>query len=216
MKLYVILLIVLAVVGWVLAIALLWRQWRVKQKTTALQKRLEMYTAYLSEADQLFLQVKTDPRAIYTLTFDFIHEALSGGLEESQQAAQHFQLDIAAFILKINTPLNVLKQALGKLKPHSSKPISVKIDEIEYLIKDYANELNLITKSLSTSSDINNELQKLQTIGYERRVQWMESINREIQSLMGKEIEQQYGILYTQLKDIEPYWREQQPSGTQT
>lgn len=209
MKLYAILLIVLAVGGWVLAIVLLWQRWHTQKRTVALQKQLEAYRAYLLEADQLFQQVKTDPRAIYTLTFDFMHKALSGGLEQSQQAAQHFQADIAAFILKINAPLNDLKKALDKLKPHGSKPILLKITELEHLIKDYTNELNLITKSLSTSSDANNELQKLQTIGYERRTQWMESIHRELQSLMGKEIEQQYGSLYGQLNDVAPHWRGQ-------
>ncbi len=193
----------LAILGWLFALffgILFFRKRWLERRS---RKRLEAYTAYLAQAREILPKTKTDPRQIYSITFDFMSNALSGGEEESRLAAEKFHVDVAAFMQQMTEPLTALSRALSQLKRNSSSPIQHKIKELERLILDSSNELDMVLKSLSTSENVGEEINKLQTLGYGRRAQFMDDLHREMKQLMQQEIRVVCGDQFAKIKAFE-------------
>lgn len=193
----------LLLIGWavaaVFAFLFLRQQW-LSQRT---RQRLRVYSNYLNEVPPILASTKTDPQRIYSITFNFMSNALKGGEEEARQAAEQFHTDVAAFTKELTDPLEALGFELRRLRSNCNPTIKQKIKEIERLIQDSKNELKLVLSSISTAENVGNEINKLQTMGYGRRSQFMDDLHKEIKQAMRQEVFQQYGKLYEQLKAFE-------------
>lgn len=191
------------IIGWLLALVFaalyLRKQW-IEQRTL---QRLKIYTHYLEQVPPILQQTKTDPQRIYSITFNFMSNALSGGEAEAQQAAAQFHTDVAAFSKELSDPLEALGFELRRLRRNCNAKIKEKIKETERLIQDSKNELAIVLTSISTADKVGDEINKLQTMGYGRRSQFMDDLHKEIKQLMRQEIQQQHGKLLDQLKVFE-------------
>ncbi len=196
----------LLIIGWALAavFALLylrgqWLDWRARQ-------RLHRYTQYLSAMPPILAKTKTDPQRIYSITFHFMSNALSGGAEEAQQATEQFHGEVAAFTKELSAPLEALNTELRRLRGNCNPIIRQKIGEMERLIRDSENELQLVLSSISTTENVGDEINKLQTMGYARRSRFMDDLHQEIREEMRQEIFQHYGKKFELLKELEEKW----------
>jgi hypothetical protein len=190
----------LLIIGWALAllIGFVWMRQRWLARRT--RERLRTYTSYLEAVPPILERTKTDPQRIYSITFNFMSNALSGGEEEARQAAEQFHAEVAAFSKELTDPLEALSFELRRLRRNCNPTIKQKIKEIERLIQDSKNELDLVLKSISTADNIGDEISKLQTMGYGRRSQFMDDLHKEIKQAMQREVFAQHGKLFEQLK----------------
>lgn len=193
----------LLIIGWSFAVIFGFAWMRQRWLAQRTHKRLRLYTSYLDTVPPILARTKTDPQRIYSITFNFMGNALSGGEEEARQAAEQFHAEVAAFSKELTEPLESLSFELRRLRRNCNPTIKQKIKEMERLIQDSKNELNLVLKSISTADNIGDEINKLQTMGHGRRSQFMDDLHKEIKQAMHREVFAQHGKLYEQLKSFE-------------
>lgn len=180
-------LIILAALGWSWGIIQFFINRRNQKNDKALEKRFEVYTAYMKKSDELMEQMRTDPNMVYGITTEFMSELLSGDQDQTNNALLSFNSKLLEFTKRATQPLMILNQELNNLYLVCSNELIPKIQEYKKLTNDYNSEYQSILQTISPK-DGQDMINKLTLIGHDKRWTRLTELNTEILSLMRNEI----------------------------
>jgi hypothetical protein len=183
-----IILAVLGLLGWTWGIVQFILTRRNQKRDKALEKRLEVYSAFMNKADEISQNMRTDPNMIYGITTEFFSKIISGDEEETNKALIDFNSELIEYTRKSVQPMMILNQELNKLKLVCSDKLLPKIEQYKQLANDYSDEFQIVLNNISQTKDINITAKQLENIGHSNRTVLMADLWKEIEQLMRNEI----------------------------
>ncbi|PIV97008.1 MAG: hypothetical protein COZ16_02720 [Flavobacteriaceae bacterium CG_4_10_14_3_um_filter_31_253] len=183
-----IILAVLGLLGWTWGIVQFLLTRRNQKRDKALEKRFEVYSAFMNKADEISQNMRTDPKMIYGITTEFFSRIISGDEEEMNNALIDFNSELIEYTRKSVQPMMILNQELNKLKLVCSDKLLPKIEQYKQLANDYNDEFQIVLNKISTNKDINLTAKELENIGHSNRTVLMGELWQEIEKLMRDEI----------------------------
>jgi hypothetical protein len=179
--------IILGALGWSWGIIQFFINRRNQKNDKALEKRFEIYTAYMKKSDELMEQMRTDPNIVYGITTEFMSEILGGEQGQINDALLNFNTKLLEFTKRATQPLMILNQELNNLYLVCSNEFLPKIQEYKKLANDYNSEYQSTLQTISPK-DGQDMINKLSLIGHDNRWIRLTELNTEIFSLMRNEI----------------------------
>ena len=180
-------LIILCALGWSWGVIQFFINRRNQKNDKALEKRFEIYTAYMKKSDELMEHMRTDPNMVYGITTEFMNEILDGEQEQINDALLSFNTKLLEFTKRATQPLMILNQELNNLYLVCSNELLPKIQEYKKLAIDYNSECQTTLQTISPK-DGQDMINKLSLIGHDNRWIRLSELNSEILSLMRNEI----------------------------
>ncbi len=179
----------LGILGWIWGII----QFRLNRKyhkaDKAIEKRFEVYSNFMNQMDEISLNMRNDPNAIYGISTEFMSEILTGEEDRINNALLKFNENLLETTKKSLQSMMIVNSELNKLKLVSSEKLLPKINEYKTLVNDFTNEFQSVLNSLSTKNDLEYNAKQLQSIGHESRNIRMGELWSEIEILMRDEID---------------------------
>lgn len=188
MELKDILILVLGLLGWSWGIIQFIIDRKNQKKDKALEKRFEVYSAFMNKADEINQNLRTDPKMIYGVASEFFDRIISGDEIESNQALMDFNAKIIEFSKRSVQPTMILNQELNKLKLVCSDDLLPKIDEYKKIANDFMDEFSIVLNKISNEKDINITAKELGNIGHSERNVKMLDLWTDIEKMMRNEI----------------------------
>ena len=183
-----IILAVLGLLGWTWGIVQFILTRRNQKRDKALEKRFEVYSAFMDKADEISQNMRTDPKMIYGITTEFFSKIISGDEEETNKALIDFNAELIEYTRKSVQPMMILNQELNKLKLVCSDKLLPKIEQYKQLANDYSDEFQIVLNNISQTKDINITAKQLENIGHSNRTVLMADLWKEMEQLMRNEI----------------------------
>jgi hypothetical protein len=183
-----IILAVLGLLGWTWGIIQFILTRRNQKRDKALEKRFEVYSAFMNKADEISQNMRTDPKMIYGITTEFYAKLINGDEQEMNQALIDFNAELIEFTKKSVQPLMILNQELNKLKLVCSDKLLPKIEDYKQLANDFSDEFQIVLNRISTNKDINLTAKELENIGSSNRTVLMAELWKEMEKMMRDEI----------------------------
>ena len=183
-----IILATLGLLGWAWGIVQFVLTRRNQKKDKALEKRFDVYSAFMNKSDEINQNMRTDPKMSYGITTEFYSKLINGTEQEINQTLIDFNSELIEFTRKSVQPLMILNQELNKLKLVCSDKLLPKIEQYKILANDYNDEFQIVLNRISTSKDINLTAKELENIGHSNRTTQMAELWKEIEKLMRNEI----------------------------
>lgn len=180
-------LIVIGILGWSWAIIQFFINRRNQKRDKAIEKRLEVYSAYMRKSDELMEKMRTDPNMVYGIKTELMATLLSGNEDDKNKAVLKFNSELLEFTKRSTEPLQILNQELSNLYLVCSDDLLPKIQEYKTLANDLSNDFQLVLNKISPK-DTNDMINKLNTIGQDKRALKLSELNAGIMQLMRKEI----------------------------
>lgn len=183
-----IILAVLGLLGWTWGIIQFILTRKNQKRDKALEKRFEVYSAFMNKADEISQNIRTDPKMIYGITTEFYAKLINGDEQEMNQALIDFNAELIEFTKKSVQPLMILNQELNKLKLVCSDKLLPKIEDYKQLANDFSDEFQIVLNKISTNKDINLTANELENIGHSNRTVLMTELWKEMEKMMRDEI----------------------------
>lgn len=183
-----IILAVLGLLGWTWGIIQFILTRKNQKRDKALEKRFEVYSAFMNKADEISQNMRTDPKMIYGITTEFYAKLINGDEQEMNQALIDFNAELIEFTKKSVQPLMILNQELNKLKLVCSDKLLPKIENYKQLANDFSDEFQIVLNKISTNKDINLTAKELENIGHSNRTVLMAELWKEMEKMMRDEI----------------------------
>jgi len=183
-----IILAVIGVLGWTWGIVQFILTRRNQKRDKALEKRFDVYSAFMNKSDEINQNMRTDPKMIYGITNEIYSKLINGDEQEINQALIDFNSELIEFTKKSVQPIMILNQELNKLKLVCSDGLLPKIEQYKMLANDYNDEFQIVLSRISTSKDINLTAKELENIGHSNRTTQMADLWKEIEKMMRDEI----------------------------
>lgn len=183
-----IILAVIGILGWTWGIIQFILTRRNQKRDKALEKRFDVYSAFMNKSDEINQNMRTDPKMIYGITNEFYSKLINGDEQEINQALIDFNSELIEFTKKSVQPIMILNQELNKLKLVCSNRLLPKIEQYKTLANDYNDEFQIVLNRISTSKDINLTAKELENIGHSNRTTQMADLWKEIEKMMRDEI----------------------------
>jgi len=183
-----IILAVLGLLGWTWGIVQFILTRRNQKRDKALEKRFEVYSAFMNKADEISQNMRTDPKMIYGITTEFFSKIISGDEEETNKALIDFNAELIEYTRKSVQPMMILNHELNKLKLVCNDKLLPKIEQYKQLANDYSDEFQIVLNNISQTKDINITAKQLENIGHSNRTVLMADLWKEMEQLMRNEI----------------------------
>ncbi len=183
-----ILLISLGLLGWTWGVIQFILTRKNQKRDKALEKRFEVYSAFMNKADEISQNMRTDPKMIYGISTQMFSKLLSGDENETNQALIDFNSELIEYTKRSVQPTMILNQELNKLKLVCSDTLLPKIEEYKKLANDFVDEFQIVMNNLSSNKDLNITTKQLENIGHSDRTVLMAELWKEMETLMRNEI----------------------------
>lgn len=181
-------LIGLGLLGWTWGIIQFILTRRNQKQDKALEKRFEVYSAFMNKADEISQNMRTDPKMIYGISTQMFSKLLSGDETETNQALIDFNAELIEYTKRSVQPTLILNQELNKLKLVCSDTLLPKIEEYKKLANDFVDEFQIVMNNLSSNKDLSITAKQLENIGHSNRTIQMADLWKEMEILMRNEI----------------------------
>lgn len=180
--------VIIAIVGWIWAIAqfLCKRKWQ--KKDILVSRKYDAYSQYMRKCEEINEHMRKDPQTIFSIVLDFC-EKLTKNNDDSEamnETVIEFNKELFNYIQQLSTPLSIINQELNSLLIIASKELKEKLSEQKNLIIDFSNEMQNCLNRINVKDG--NSFQILNTLGQDNRWKRFISLNDEIITLMRQEI----------------------------
>ena len=179
----------LGILGWIWGIIQFRLNRKYQKADKAIEKRFEVYSNFMNQMDEMSLNMRKNPNAIYGIPTELMTEMLTGDEKRINNALLKFNENLLETTRDSLQPMMIVNSELNKLKLVASEKLLHKITEYKALVNDYTNDFQSVLNNLSTKNDLEYNAQQLQSIGHEKRAKRMEELWTEIESLMRDEID---------------------------
>jgi len=183
-----IILAVVGLLGWVWGVIQFILTRRNQKRDKVLDKRFEVYSAFMDKMDEISQNMRTDPRMFYGVTNEFYSKLLNGNEEEVNQALIDINAELIEYTKKSLQPIMILNQELNKLKLVCSNNLLPKIEQYKQLANDFNDEFQIVLNRLSVNQDINITAREMENIGHDSRTTLLTNLWKEIEEMMRDEI----------------------------
>jgi hypothetical protein len=178
--------ITIGILGWSWAVIQFFINRRNQKKDKAIDKRFDVYSAYMKKSDEIMENMRTDPSMIYGVTNDFMANILSEN-SDINGALLKYNSELLEYTKKSSQPLQILSQELSTLFLVCSDELLPKIQEYKTLANDLSNNFQMVLNSINPNNS-DDMVSKLNTIGHDNRALKLAELNSEIMQIMRKEI----------------------------
>lgn len=179
--------IIIAIVGWIWAIAQFCYKRKWQKKDELASRRYEAYSRYMRKCEEINENMRKDPQSILDKALEhFTTILISDSQNDINNTITNFNQQLFDYIKQASAPLYIINQEINSLLLIASADLIIKLKEQKDLITDFQNEIQKCLNSINIK-DINS-FQNLNTMGQEARWQRFISLNNEIITLMRKEI----------------------------
>jgi hypothetical protein len=178
--------IAIGILGWSWAVIQFFINRRNQKKDKAIDKRFDVYSAYMKKSDEIMENMRTDPSMIYGVTNDFMANILSENIDING-ALLKYNSELLEYTKKSIQPLQILSQELSTLFLVCSDELLPKIQEYKTLANDLSNNFQMVLNSINPNNS-DDMVSKLHTIGHDNRALKLAELNSEIMQIMRKEI----------------------------
>ena len=120
--------ITIGILGWSWAVIQFFINRRNQKKDRAIDKRFDVYSAYMKKSDEIMENMRTDPSMIYGVTNDFMANILSEN-SDINGALLKYNSELLEYTKKSSQPLQILSQELSTLFLVCSDELLPKIQE---------------------------------------------------------------------------------------
>jgi len=182
------LLIGFALLGWIWGIVQYVLIRRNQKIDKAIDKRFEVYSSFMSKADEISQNMRSDPKMLYGVSTDFLTKILTGNEQTTNQALIDFNSELNENMKRSLQPIMILNQEMNKLKLVCSDSMLPKIEEYKKLANDYSDEFQIVLNNISISKDINITIKQLTNLGHNHRSALLVKLWKEIEIMMRDEI----------------------------
>lgn len=179
--------IVIATIGWSLAIIQFCYKRKWQKKDLLASRRYDAYSQYLRKCEEINENMRKDPQTICSIAMDFYEKLFKeDNTENMNDILIELNKKMFNYIQQLSTPLSIINQELNSLLIIASKELTGKLSEQKNLIADFSNEMQNCLNSINIKDT--NSFQILNTLGQDKRWERFISLNDEIITLMRKEI----------------------------
>jgi len=186
MEVELIITIIIAVIGWIWAIAQFCYKRKWQKNDTIAARRYDAYSRYMRKYEEISESIRKDPQAVYGITTDLMVKIMNGNSEEINNAVINFNQQLFDYVKRSCEPLLIIKQELNALLLIASSELLVRLNELKELITDFNNEAQNCLNQINVKDG--NSFQVLNTLGQNTRWQRFKELNEEMIALMRKEI----------------------------
>jgi hypothetical protein len=181
--------LLIATFGWFFALIEFIINHNITRRDKRQERKYQAYSTYMQKADEIMNNVRNDPNNFLDVHFNFIKQIFNsiGNEKAISEDLIKYNEQLKEVIINATRPLLILRQELNEMRLICSSEILKKIEELDVLIIDYN---NAIQKSLAVviPTDINSTVSALQPLTQDKRWHNFENLNKEILSIMRKEI----------------------------
>lgn len=179
--------IIIAVVGWVIAIAQSVRNRKLQNANMLAERRAKVYSAFMCKIDDISAKMNTIPKRMMNDMVELLIKDFSDENKIDESKVLNFNSKLADIMSECIQPILILKQELNALRLVSSEELLVKIQELqdltEALYDDFQSCYNKINfRDIST-------FKKFEMVDNESRNKRFKELYDEIIILMRKEIQ---------------------------
>lgn len=179
--------IIIAIVGWIWAIAQFCYKRKWQKKDLLASRRYDAYSQYMRKCEEINENMRKDPKNIFSVTMESLSKIMVLENEEDiNYTLIEFNRQLFEYVNQFTIPLSIINQELNSLLIIASKDLTEKLNEQKSLITDFNNEMRNCLNIVNVKNV--DSLQILETIGHEERWKRLISLNKEIVTLMRKEI----------------------------
>lgn len=186
MSIELIITIIIAVVGWIIALIEMRKNRNWQKKDAIANRRYEAYSRYLAKIDEISGQMKKAPQEIIG---KMQTELFSSMLKDDNmdEALIKFNKQLADYISSSVEPMSIMKQEISSLKLVASPKMLVLLNELQALTEDLYNDFQNCLSKLNPSDA--ESYKALETIGKDKRYERFVPLDAEIKKLMREEIQ---------------------------
>ena len=186
MSIELIITIIIAVVGWIIALVEMRKNRNWQRKDAVANRRYEAYSRYLAKIDEISGQMKKAPQEIIG---KMQTELFSSMLKDDNmdEALIKFNKQLADYISSSIEPMSIMKQEISSLKLVASPKMLVLLNELQALTEDLYNDFQNCLSKLNPS-DVES-YKVLETVGKDKRYERFVPLDAEIKQLMREEIQ---------------------------
>ena len=179
--------IVIAFIGWGLAIIQMYKNRQWQKKDLLANRRYEAYNRFMVQLDAMSSNMKKFPQKMIGETLGkFILAIRKEGADIDEELIK-FNTEVSKFLQSSIEPLYIMKQEIAALKLIASPELLAKLDELQNLSEDHYNDFQNCLSKISPKDA--NSYKYLETIGKDARWQRFTRLYEEITILMKKEIQ---------------------------
>jgi hypothetical protein len=182
------LIIGLGILGWSWGIIQFVLTRKNQKKDKALEKRFDVYSAFMNKADEINQNIRTDPKMVYGVATEFLEKLIIGDENEINKALVDYNAELIEYAKRALQPTMILNQELNKLKLVCSNELLPKIEEYKKIANDFNDEFQIVLNRISTKKDINITAKELENIGHSQRTIQLAELWPEIETMMRNEI----------------------------
>ena len=186
MSIELIITIIIAIVGWIIAVIEMKKNRNWQRKDAIANRRYEAYSKYLAKIDEISDQMKKAPQEIIgKMQTEFLTSLFKDG--NSDEALIRFNKQLAEYVSNSVEPMSIMKQEISSLKLVASPKMLVLLDELQALTDDLYNDFQNCLSKLNPSDT--ESFKALETVGKEKRYTRFITLDAEIKKLMREEIQ---------------------------
>lgn len=182
--------IVIATIGWTLAIFQFFVNRRWQKRDYIKQQRYEAYKGFMNKLDSIGASMRIDPsKNVFSLMSEFLASILQSIGNDSidpQTSVASFSHRLLEQTKQSCEPLQEINGEINNIKLIASDALLVKLEELQNLNKDLYNEMMISLNAIGKENIPNFE--SLQTVGQQERWKRFQPLQEEIRHLMRKEI----------------------------
>jgi hypothetical protein len=182
------LIIGLGILGWSWGIIQFILTRKNQKKDKALERRFDVYSAFMNKADEISQNIRTDPKMVFGITSEFLGKVVNGDENEISQALIDYNNELIEYTKRAIQPTMILNQELNKLKLVCSNELLPKIEDYKKIANDFNDEFQIVLNRISTKKDINITAKELENIGHSQRTIQMAELWQIIETMMRNEI----------------------------
>lgn len=186
MSIELIITIIIAVVGWIIALVEMRKNRNWQRKDAVANRRYEAYSRYLAKIDEISGQMKKAPQEIIgKMQTELFSSILKD--DNMDEALIKFNKQLADYISSSIEPISIMKQEISSLKLVASPKMLVLLNELQALTEDLYNDFQNCLSKLNPSDAESYKV--LETVGKDKRYERFVPLDAEIKQLMREEIQ---------------------------
>lgn len=182
--------IVIATIGWTLAIIQFFVNRRWQKRDYIKQQRYEAYKGFMNKLDSISASMRLDPsKNVFSLMTEFLSsilQSISNDSVDPQASVASFSHRLLEQTKQSCEPLQEINGEINNIKLIASEELLVKLEELQNLNKDLYNEMMLSLNAIGKEQIPNFD--NLRTVGQQERWNRFQPLQEEIRHMMRKEI----------------------------
>lgn len=179
--------IIIAVIGWILAFINIYKNRQWQKKDILANRKYETYNRFLTKLDAISYNMRKSPQKIIGETLGNFLISIQKEDADINEELIKFNREISKFLQSSIEPIYIIKNELASLRLTASPDLQIKIDKLNLLSEDLYNDFQNCLSNISLKGP--NNYKPLETIGNDTRWLLYSKLYEDIITQMKDEIQ---------------------------